>query len=174
MSESSDKRGDSASAYHPWSTVFDAGQEARRRGDRKIGTEHLALALLMEPELAGVVGCDLQRARAALEALDREALSAIGIGAALDAPPLLPTLPLGARPSRPTVITLLTGGPRLTPVAKTVVRDSSRGMRRGHAHPGPQHVLARLLELQPPDPAAALFAALGVDRAVVRQRFADA
>ncbi len=173
MSESSEQRGDAASPYHPWSTVFDAGQEARRRGDRKIGTEHLALALLMEPELAGVVGCDLERARAALEALDREALSAIGIGAELDAPPL-PTLPPSARPSRPTIVTLLTGGPRLTPAAKTVLRDSSRGMRRARPHPGPQQVLARLLELPPPDPAAALFAALGVDRVAVRQRVVDA
>jgi hypothetical protein len=153
--------------------VFDAGQEARRLGDRKIGTEHLALALLMEPELASVVGCDLQRAREALEALDREALSAVGVDAALDAPPL-PTLPRSDRPSRPSIRTLLSGGPRLTPAAKTVLRDSSRGMRRGHAHPGPQHVLARLLELPPPDPAAALYAALGVDRTAVRQRVADA
>jgi len=127
----------------------------------------------MEPELPTVVGCDLQRAREALEALDREALSAIGVGAALDAPPL-PTMPRSERPSRPSIRTLLTGGPRLTPAAKTVVRDSSKGMRRGHAHPGPHHVLVRLLELPPPDPAAALFAALGVDRATVRQRVAGA
>jgi hypothetical protein len=173
MSESSDQRSNAVNAYHPWATVFDAGQEARRLGDRKIGTEHLALALLMEPQLASAVGCDLQHARGALEALDREALSAVGVGAALDAPPL-PTLPRSDRPSRPTIRTLLSGGPRLTPAAKTVLRDSSKGMRRGHAHPGPQHVLVRLLELQPPDPAAALFAALGVDRAAVRQRFADA
>ena len=173
MSESSDQPGSPVNAYHPWSTVFDAGQEARRLGDRKIGTEHLALALLMEPELASAVGCDLQRAREALEALDRQALSAVGVGAAFDAPPL-PTVPRSDRPSRPSIRTLLSGGPRLTPAAKIVVRDSSRGMRRGHAHPGPHHVLARLLELPPPDPAAALFAALGVDRAAVRRRVADA
>ena len=35
--------------YHPWTTYVDARQEARRRGDHKVGTEHLVLALLMEP-----------------------------------------------------------------------------------------------------------------------------
>ena len=35
--------------YHPWTTYIDARQEARRRGDHKVGTEHLVLALLMEP-----------------------------------------------------------------------------------------------------------------------------
>jgi hypothetical protein len=172
MSVPSHERENPVNAYHPWSTVFDAGQEARRRGDRKIGTEHLALALLMEPDLASAVGCDLGRARGTLEALDREALSAIGVDAALDAPPL-PTLPRSARPSRPTIRTLLSG-PRLTPAAKSVLRDSSRGMRRGGPHPGPQRVLAALLELEPPDPAAGLFAALGVDRAGLQQRLADA
>jgi hypothetical protein len=173
MSEPSDEGENPVNAYHPWSTVFDAGQEARRRGDRKIGTEHLALALLMEPDLASAVGCDLGRARGTLETLDREALSAIGVDAALDAPPL-PTLPRSARPSRPTIRTLLSGGLRLTPAAKTVLRDSSKGMRRGHPHPGSHRVLAALLELEPPDPAAGLFAALGVDRAGLQQRLADA
>jgi hypothetical protein len=172
MSESAANHDSPVNACHPWTTAFDAGQEARRRGDRKIGTEHLALALLIEPELATTVGCDLERAREALDAMDREALSAIGVGAALDAPPL-PTLPRSERPGRPTIKTLLSGGLKLTPAAKTVLRDSSKGMRRGRPHPGAQCVLGRLLELHPPDPAAALFDALDVDRAVVRQRVAN-
>ncbi|HEX2703523.1 MAG TPA: Clp protease N-terminal domain-containing protein [Solirubrobacteraceae bacterium] len=161
------------SDYHPWATAFDAGQEARRRGDRKTGTEHLALALLAEPELASVVGCGLERARETLDALDREALAAIGVDATLDAPPLA-TLPRGDRPLRPSIRTLLRGRLRLTPAAKTVLRDSSKSMRRGHPHPGPQCVLARLLELQPPDPAAGLFAAIRIDRARVHQQLSDA
>lgn len=171
MNTSSDDRSNPVPAYHPWSTALDAGQEARRRGDRKIGTEHLALALLMEPEIASAVGCDLEHARNTLEALDREALAAIGVGAALDAPPL-PTLPRSGRPSRASIRTLLSGGLRLSPAAKTVLRESGKGMRRGHPHPGPQYVLAGLLELQPPDPAAALLTALGVDRASLKQRYA--
>ena len=40
-----------ADAYHPWRTYIDAREEARRRGDRKVGTEHLILGLLREPVL---------------------------------------------------------------------------------------------------------------------------
>jgi predicted RNA-binding protein len=38
--------------YHPWTTFIYARQEARRRGDRKVGTEHLVLALMREPGIA--------------------------------------------------------------------------------------------------------------------------
>ncbi|MHB1833596.1 MAG: Clp protease N-terminal domain-containing protein, partial [Solirubrobacteraceae bacterium] len=41
-----------AGASNPWSTYIDAREEARRRGDRKVGTEHLILGLLSEPLLA--------------------------------------------------------------------------------------------------------------------------
>jgi ATP-dependent Clp protease ATP-binding subunit ClpA len=163
----------SANIYHPWSTSIDAREEARRRGDRKIGTEHLVLALLMDPVLANALGCDLRAARAALDAMDREALTAVGMDSTLDAPPL-PTRDRGARPPRPTVKAVLWDRLPLTPSAKSVLRASSKEMRRGHAHPGPQHILAALLELQRPDPAAELFASLGVDPATARERLAAA
>jgi|HubBroStandDraft_6_1064221.scaffolds.fasta_scaffold26237_5 hypothetical protein len=35
--------------YHPWSTYIAAREEARRRGDRRVGTEHLLVALLENP-----------------------------------------------------------------------------------------------------------------------------
>ena len=57
----------------------------------------------------------------------------------------------------------------MTPAAKTAMEDSYKGMRRGHGI-GPQRVLVTVLELEPPDPAAELIAALGVDRAAARQR----
>ena len=72
-------------------------REARRRGDRKVGTEDLILGLLTDPVLAQALGCDLHTACDTL-------------------------------------------------------------------------VLLTVLELKPPDPAAALIAALGVDRATARQR----
>jgi hypothetical protein len=63
---------------------------------------------------------------------------------------------------------------RLTPCAKKVLSESSRSMRRGHSHPGPQHVLAGILELPTPDPAVELLlAALGVERGAARARLAD-
>ncbi|HKR98147.1 MAG TPA: Clp protease N-terminal domain-containing protein, partial [Candidatus Dormibacteraeota bacterium] len=43
--------------YHPWTTYVYAREEARLRGDRRVGTEHLVLGLLREPDLAQVLGC---------------------------------------------------------------------------------------------------------------------
>ena len=68
-----------ADAYHPWKTYIDAREEARRRGDRKVGTEHLILGLLREPAVVQGLGCDLQTARDALDAMDQDALAAVGI-----------------------------------------------------------------------------------------------
>jgi Clp amino terminal domain, pathogenicity island component len=154
--------------YHPWTTYIYAREEARRRGDRKIGTEHLVLGLLREPELAQALGCDLDAARCALATLDRDALAAVGIDTELDAPPV-PTRGSADRPRRPTLKAVLGDRVPLTPAAKTALRDSSKGMRRGH-HIPPQQVLLALLDLEPPDPAGEMLAALGVDRAAVRSR----
>ena len=108
---------------HAWAIYLQAGEEARRRGDRRTGTDHLLLALFEDPSTEAALGVDLQQAREALESLDHEALGALGLGSGVDAPPL----PMRAVPKKP--------------------------------------------RLQPPDPAAALLDALGVDRAAVRQRF---
>jgi hypothetical protein len=162
------KRSKPADAYHPWSTYIDAREEARRRGDRKVGTEHLILALLREPVLAQALGCDLQTARDTLDAMDHDALAAVGIGAAFNAPPIPIDEPI-KRPSRPTFKAVLRDRLPLTPAAKKSLEKSYKEIRRGH-HDGPQQVLLTVLELEPPDPAAELIAALGVDRAAARQR----
>jgi hypothetical protein len=157
-----------ADAYHPWSTYIDAREEARRRGDRRVGTEHLILGLLREPVLAQALGCDLQTARDALDAMDHDALAAVGIGAALNAPPI----PIGEpikRPSRPTFKDVLRDRLPMTPAAKTALEDAYKEARRGHRI-FPQQVLLTVLELPPPDPAAQLIATLGVDRGAARQR----
>jgi Clp amino terminal domain, pathogenicity island component len=148
--------------YHPWTTYIDAREEARRRGDRKVGTEHLVLALLLEPEVASTLGTDVEAARAALEEIDREALAAIGF----DMGKISPLAPPEARPRpprKPTVKAVLHDRLPLTPAAKAALRESSTGLRRGRPHPGPAHVLACLLRLERPDPAAELFARLGID-----------
>jgi hypothetical protein len=157
-----------ADTYHPWRTYIDAREEARRRGDRKVGTEHLILGLLREPVLAQALGCDRQTARDALDAMDHEALAAVGIGAAFNAPPIPIDEPI-KRPPRPTLKAVLQDRLPMTPAAKRALEDSYKAIRRGH-HTGPQQVLLTVLELEPPDPAAELIAALGVDRATVRQR----
>jgi hypothetical protein len=157
-----------ADAYHPWRTYIDAREEARRRGDRKVGTEHLILGLLREPVLAQALGCDLQTARDALDGMDHDALAAVGIGAAFNAPPIPIDEPI-KRPPRPTFKAVLRDRLPLTPAAKTALEKSYKEIRRRH-QTGPQQVLLTVLELEPPDPAAELIAALGVDRAAVRQR----
>lgn len=161
MSTSSSK----ADEYHPWTTYIHAREEARRRGDRRVGTEHLVLALMREPEISAALDADVSQGREAIRAIDRDALAAIGIGAELDAP----EIPTGETAARPTVRAVLQGRLPMTPAAASALRNSGKDMRRGRKTP-PARVLVELLELGPPDPAAELFAELGVDRAEVKQR----
>lgn len=144
--------------YNFGATYYDARDEAIRRGDRVIGTEHLILALLIDPAspAAKALGCDLDSARRALDALDNQALAAIGIQPGITAGP---------------VAAHATGRLRLTPAAKAIiagVRDARKNRRAGLGI-----VLNGLLALSRPDPAAELLAALGVDARTVRARFAD-
>jgi hypothetical protein len=157
------------SGYHPWTTYVYAREEARRRGDRRVGTEHLVLGLLREPDLAQVLGCDLGAAREALDAMDRDALVAVGIDRALDAPPVPTREPaLGGR--RPSLKAVLTDRLPMTPVAKRALEASGKDVR----HFDPRRVLIALLSLAPPDPGAALLDALDVDRAAVGARLSEA
>jgi hypothetical protein len=100
--------------------------------------------------------------------MDHDALAAVGIGAAFDAPPIPIDEPIN-RPSRPTLKAVLRDRLPMTPAAKRALEDSYKERRRGH-HIRPQQVLLTVLELDPPDPAAELIAALGVDRAAARHR----
>ena len=161
--------------FSPWATAVYAREEARRRGNRRIGTEDLVLGLLREPEVAQVLGCDLGAAREALDAMDRDALVAIGIDRPLGAPPV-PTRepPLDGR--RAVVKAVLTDHLPMTPVAKRVMEESGKDRRhREKARRwSRERVLIALLSLSPPDPAAALLDALDVDRAGVRACLSEA
>jgi ATP-dependent Clp protease ATP-binding subunit ClpA len=133
-----------------------ATAEAKRRGDRRVGTEHIVLALLADPEsvTAQAFGVRPDDARAGLQELDRQALASLGITAEL-------TGPATAVPSRRERL-------RITPGAKGVfkgLRQAANGERLGL-----RHVLLVVLDLQSPDPAADLLDQLGVDRAEVRRR----
>jgi hypothetical protein len=59
--------------HHAWAICLQASEEARRRGDRRAGTDHILLALLEDPSVEGLLGVSLQQARQAQDALDREA-----------------------------------------------------------------------------------------------------
>jgi hypothetical protein len=125
------------------------------------------LGLLEEPGIGEILGVDLAEARRALDALDREALATVGVAPGVDVPPL----EMHGVPARPTLRTVLKDRMRMTPTAKSVLQDVGRPLRRGGTITAGQ-VLARLVELRPPDPAAALFEALGVDVERVRLELA--
>jgi hypothetical protein len=151
---------------HAWAICLQAGEEARRRGDRRYGTDHLLLALFEDPSIEAVLGVSLQQARQALASLDDQALGALGLGSRADAP----ELPMRAVPKKPRIRDVAQKDRlRITPAAKKVLEATSKNKRRKLQVTG-QEVLAQILTLQPPDPAAVLLGALGVDTSEVRGR----
>ncbi len=151
---------------HGWAVYLRASEEARRRGDRRTGTEHVLLALWDDPSIEVVLGVTLQQARQALDSLDQEALGALGLGSGLNAP----ELPMRAVPKKPRFRDVARKDRlRMTPAAKKVLEEASKRNRRRGWVTG-QQVLAQILTLQPPDPAAVLLGALGVNASEVRPR----
>jgi hypothetical protein len=151
---------------HAWAVYLRASEEARRRGDRRTGTDHLLLALLDDHAIEVALGVTLQQAREAHESLDHEALSALGMVSGTDAP----ALPMRAVPKKPRLRDVATKDHfRMTPAAKKVLEDAVRPNRR-KLQVTAQQVLAQILILQPPDPAAVLLGALGVNTPEVRRR----
>ena len=133
-----------------------AADEARRRGDRRTGTDHLLLGLLHEPGTAKLLGVSLDDARRASSTLDRAALAAVGFEApTLDAP-----LPVRSRRRPP-----FTSGAR--EVLKRGV-DEARAVKSRHIEA--RHLLLGILTRERPDPAAELLAAMNVDVAETRER----
>ena len=93
-------------------------------------------------------------------------LGAVGLGAGMDAPPL----PMRAVPKKPTFRDIAKKDRlRMTPAAKKVLEQAAKPNRR-KLQVTDQQVLAQILALQPPDPAAALLGALGVNSSEVRRR----
>ena len=152
---------------HGWAIYLRASEEARRRGDRRTGTDHVLLALWEDPSIEVVLGVSLQQARQALESLDHEALGALGLEPGTDAPPL----PMRAVPKKPTLRDIMMQKDRLrmTPAAKKVLEQAAKPNRR-KLQITAQQELAQNLTLQPPDPAAVLLGALGVNTSEVRRR----
>jgi ATP-dependent Clp protease ATP-binding subunit ClpA len=136
-----------------------ATEEVARRGDRRLGTDHLLLALLRQPysPAARALGVPLEEARATRDALDQAALAAVGVTVATPATP---------RPVR--------FGRRLPPLtsgARAVVQKAmveARPRRTGRL--GGEHFLLAILGRQRPDPATELLHALGLDPDAVRAR----
>lgn len=136
-----------------------ATEDARRRGDRRLGTDHLLLGLLHDTgsPAAKALGVSLADARAASDALDVAALAAVGVE--------VEALGEGTHSS------FGRGFPPLTSGARAAVKraiDEARPFKSGRVDT--THFLLALLSLRRPDPAAELLAALGVDPAAVRAR----
>jgi hypothetical protein len=151
---------------HGWAVYLRASEEARRRGDRRTGTEHILLCLLEDPSIEVVLGVSLQQARHALDSLDQEALGALGLGSSTDAPPL----PMRTVPKKPRLRDIMQKDRlRITPAAKKVLEQAVKPNRRKLQVTAHQ-LLAQILALQPPDPAAVLLDALGVNTSEVQSR----
>jgi hypothetical protein len=154
-------------ALHGWAIYLRASEEARRRGDRRVGTDHVLLALFEDPSVEVVLGVSLQQARQALESLDHEALAALGLGSGIDAPPL----PMRAVPKKPRIRDIAQKDRlRMAPAAKKVLEDAYKPKGHRKFQVSGSEVLAQILTLQPPDPAAVLLGALGVNTAEIRRR----
>lgn len=155
------------SGYHPWTTYIWAREEARRRGDRRVGTDHLLLGLLHDAAIPSVLGVSLESARHTLDLLDQQALESLGLVASLEAPPIA----MRPVPARPTLRAVLHERLPMTPSAKQALESAGRPMRKGR-HISPEDVLVCLLELKAPDPAAELMAALDIDVVATRRHLA--
>src|ERR1022692_2220856 len=151
---------------HPWAICLRASEEARRRGDRRTGTDHVLLALLEDPSIEVVLGVSLQQARQAHESLDHEALGSLGMVSGTDAPPL----PMRAVPKKPTIRDIAKKDRlRMKPAAKKALEASVKPNRR-KTQVTAQRVLAQILTRQPLDRGGVRLGALGGDTPEVRRR----
>jgi ATP-dependent Clp protease ATP-binding subunit ClpA len=140
--------------------LITAAEEAQRRGDRRIGTDHMLLALLHEPAAAKLLGVGIEDAQRASASLDVAALAAIGF----ESDGVEDVLPVRSRRRPP-----FTSGAR--EVLKRSV-DEARAVKSRHIEA--RHLLLGILTRERPDPAAELLAAMDVDVASARDRLKKA
>ena len=155
--------------YQTWTTYIWAREEARRCGDRRVGTDHLLLGLLHDPAVIAILGVSLEQGRQAVDVLDRRALASVGLGAPFEAPPLA----MRPVPARPTLRCVLKDRLPMTPAAKKAMEEGARSSR-DRRRLNPVDVLLCLLNLEHPDPVADLIAALELDVDAVKARIVGA
>lgn len=151
--------------YHPWMTYIGACEEARRRGDRRVGTDHLLLGLLRDPVMESALGASHEEVRLALTNIDNEALASIGVPESMNSP----LLAEHALPQRPNVLDVWKGHMKMTPSAKNAIKQF-RTLMRHHQTAKPQQLLLWLLDNRSPDPVAVLLERLKIDTVALRQR----
>ena len=113
-----------------------------------------------------MLGVNLTQARQAIDQLDREALSAVGLDPGVDTPPLA----MRAVAKKPRIRDVAQKDRlRMSPAAKRVLEVAAKSNRR-RLYVTAHQVLNEILALRSPDPATALLDVLGVDIAEVRRR----
>lgn len=133
-----------------------AMEEARGRGDKRLGTEHLLFGALHEPGPAAALGVSLEDAHNAASRLDTAALKAIGLetknlkGAAMPAKGRKPPFSSGAKEVMASMV-------------KQAVDQKSRQITTSN-------LLAALLDREEHDPVSELLEEMKVDRTAVRAR----
>ena len=126
--------------------------EAKRRGDTRLGTDHLLLGVLHDPRAIGLLGADLADARSAMDRLDVAALAAVGVDSD---------------------VTLTASGAAAGHVGRSVrstcLRESVRDAKLRRVKTiGVDSVLRSLLGRPAPDPAQDLLAEMGIDADALR------
>ena len=136
--------------------VRSAIDEARLRGDRRVGTDHLLLGLLGNADGAALLGTSLDDGRRCARELDLRALAAIGFS--------------GSELAHQAAIRT-TGHLAFTAGARDVMRRIVALSAAERARQiGMNHLVLAVLERHDPDPATAMLHELGVDRERVRLR----
>ncbi len=152
--------------------VTTAVAEAEARGDGRVGTEHLLIAVAgvdfpFPRSLLGPLDVGRDGIRRQLDRLDSEALAAVGVDPELLDPALRAlggTVPTRARRHRP-----------FTHGAKAVLTGSLREtIKQGGRQIGTEHVLLALLSLPAEDPVSRVFASLGADPLEIRTDIEEA
>ena len=133
-----------------------AMEEARSRGDKRLGTEHLLLGALHEPQPSALLGISLEDAHKAASRLDTAALKAIGLetrdlkGASMPTAGRRPPFSSGAKEVMANMV-------------KQAMGQKSRQITTSN-------LLVALLDREEHDPVSALLEELKVDKATVRAR----
>jgi ATP-dependent Clp protease ATP-binding subunit ClpA len=140
--------------------------EAEARGDNRVGSEHLLIAVAgvdfpFNRSLLGSLDVGRAGIRKQLDQIDSDSLASVGVDPELLEPALRSlggSVSRNARRHRP-----------FTQSAKAILIGSLREtIKRGGRRIGTEHVLLAVLSVPPEDPAARVFADLGADPREIR------
>jgi ATP-dependent Clp protease ATP-binding subunit ClpA len=134
--------------------VISAVEEADRRGDSRVGTDHLLVVIAQARSLAGIFPSP-DEIRAQIDRLDEEALRAVGLDPGLNDHER-PSLGRGKHIP-------FTGASR-----EALKRALKEAVAWGHRHIGVEHIALALVTGEPPDRALAIIDGLGLSADAIR------